>query len=238
MKNAILVVLSFTGLISFGQDINQMTYEAYLSSSETLWLGAVEQASRKYENTKDDASLFELALAQFGVLNYTMIDQKKDLFNRFADDTLEKLDDLQERDYRSADVQALKASIYGNSIAYSPWKSMYLGPRSASLVEAAIKADPKSPIVQKQYAQQKYFTPETWGGNKEIARDSFEKSIELFEMESATNNWMYLDNHAWLGIIHREQDNKEGALAVWGKAIEAEPDFHWVSKQLIPSVRE
>jgi tetratricopeptide (TPR) repeat protein len=226
-------------LVSFRQhaEINKMSYEAYLSRSEALWENTVDAARERYVRQKTDAHLFELALAGFGLLNATMRTENEALFDAHVEETLDYLKQLIERDHRIAEVKALMASVYGFKIAYAPLKGMFLGPRNTALIEQALDLKPDSPIVQKMYAQHQYFTPEMWGGNVENARRAYERSIELFERDGDVGNWMYLDNHAWLGMIYKSEGDAARALQVWNKALAAEPDYRWVSEYLIPSVQ-
>jgi tetratricopeptide (TPR) repeat protein len=114
---------------------------------------------------------------------------------------------------------------------------MFLGGKTSDLLETALKNAPNSPIVQKMFAGNQYFTPEMWGGDKDKALAAFLKSNQLFEKGKDTQNWMYLDNLAWTGLIYQEKGMHEEAKKVWEKAIALEPNFEWVSKGLLPSLK-
>ena len=121
-------------------------------------------------------------------------------------------------------------------MAYSPMKAINLGLKSSQLLEDAIKQNPQSPIVLKQYASNLYFTPEMWGGDKELALKTFLKSTEKFVGTDFEKSWMHLDNLAWTGIIYQESGNQTLARQTWEEALLIEPDFYWISKQLLPSL--
>lgn len=236
--NYLLKIVIILFLASFIQknDIRKLTYEAYLSGSETFWKNAVSEAEARFESVSSNEHMYQLALARFGLLNATMVKENEDLFDEYVDETMELLEKLEKRNYKAAEALALRASIYGYKIAFSPLKGMYLGPKNTALIDKAIALNPNSPIVQKMYAQHQYFTPEMWGGDIENAKRAFEESIRLFEKEDDKRNWMYLDNHAWLGIIHKKQENLSNAREVWEKALAYEPDFKWVGEVLMPSI--
>jgi len=99
-----------------------------------------------------------------------------------------------------------------------------------------MEENPSSPIVLKLYASNQYFTPEMWGGNKDLALKAFKKSTEYFGKNNQEKSWMNLDNLAWIGKIYQEEGQPEIAKLTWKKALEIEPNFYWVSKGLLPTL--
>ena len=236
-KLTLLTIWMF--LVSFNQkhEIRALAYQAYLSGSETYWKNTVKEAQSNYDQVASQDRLYQLALAQFGLLTATMSTENEELFDEYVDETLDLLEELEDRGYQVAEAKSLRASIYGYKIAYFPVKGMYLGPKNTALIDEAMSMEPESPVVQKMYAQHQYFTPEMWGGDIKNAKQAFKKSIQLFEENGQTDNWMYLDNHAWLGIIHKKQENEVEAREIWERALNIEPDFKWVGESLIPSLQ-
>jgi len=57
---------------------------------------------------------------------------------------------------------------------------MTYGPEAATALETAKKMDPNNPRVYLLEAEDKYFTPEEYGGSKTEAKTLFEKSKELY----------------------------------------------------------
>jgi tetratricopeptide (TPR) repeat protein len=219
------------------QDVKRMTYDAYLSGTITLWESAVQESASQVEANPSSEAVYQHALALYGLLNATLKDESEKYFDKYDDDLEKQLDLLIERDYKSGDAHALMAALFGFRIAYAPWKGMYYGPKSSSYLDDALELSPESPVVQKMYASNQMFTPEMWGGSIDNALTAYTKSNELFEDNGDTLNWMYLDNMAWIGMIHKNKSNDELALQVWNEALALEPDFNWVSKGLIPSIK-
>jgi hypothetical protein len=58
---------------------------------------------------------------------------------------------------------------------------MTYGPQAAEALETAKKLDANNPRVYLLEGQDKYYTPEQYGGSKEEAKVLFEKSKQLFE---------------------------------------------------------
>ena len=138
------------------------------------------------------------------------------------------------------EAKALLSSAYGFKIAYSPMKGMVLGGKSSSLIEKATKQSPESPLVWRLHGSNKLFTPEQWGGDKALALESFRKAINLFEAtcKDLSLHWLYLDTLAWTGQACSANDENTEAIAVYNRALEMEPDFHWVSKSLLPNAQK
>jgi tetratricopeptide (TPR) repeat protein len=232
---AVLVMITLMAM-GFPQDLKRLSYLAYLDQDKNSWKSNVAVATKAYQSQPDTESKYQLALMEYGLLNATMKDQDEKLFDAYVDGLEERLEELSKDKTHSAEAKALLSSVYGFKIAYSPWKGMILGGKSSDLLEAAMKSAPNSPIVQKMYAGNQYFTPEMWGGDKDKALAAFLKSNQLFEQRSDTENWMYLDNLAWTGMLYQEKGMQAEAKKVWEKALAIEPNFEWVSKGLLPSL--
>ncbi len=213
-------------------------YDAYLSGLKLLWEKGVAQEQRKFDSHPTDHNRFDLAYAQFGLLSYTLKNKDEELFDDYVDETIEHLEHLVENDFQVAESKALLSSIYGLKIGYSSWKGMFLGPRSARLIEEATKTDRNSAIVWKLNGRSKQFTPKSFGGDNEAAIRSYEKAIKLWETQSLIeDNWFYLDTYAWLGLAYEKKGDVEKAINCYEKALELEPDFNWVKNSLLPKAR-
>lgn len=224
---------------SFQQPIQNSTYAAYLSGSMQLWERSIAQAQQEYEASNTNESRFDLALTMYGGMSATMKDKDEDFFDQYVDDAMDHLEGLIDQNFRIADCKAIQSGIYGFKIAYSPWKGMFLGSKSNSTIESALREDPNSPIVQKLYGNSKLFTPETWGGDKQMAVKAYEKAILLYKNESGSqNDWMFLDTYAWLGQAYQAVDKKDKARETYLASLEMEKDFNWVNYVLLPQVTQ
>ena len=215
-------------------EVEELFYQGYLTSSQTPW----EQALTKIEqNTSltDDQRLTAVTEAQIGLLNYAMANQDEDAFDEVADALEENLEKLLKQDKKNALAQSRLAQLYSSTIAFSPYKAMYLGPKSEGLVDKALKYDPTCPNAWVQRGGAQLFTPAMFGGDKEEAVRSFQKAVQYFEEQGDTNrSWQYLNALAWLGQAHQQAGQTSDAVAVFQKALEVEPEFGWVKYQLLP----
>lgn len=65
---------------------------------------------------------------------------------------------------------------------------MKYGPEGASALETAKKLNPDNPRVALLEAQDKYFTPEQFGGSKSEAKKLFEEAVKKFESFKPASN--------------------------------------------------
>ena len=247
MKNILFVLLLFsayTALNGQSPEVDEHTYQAYLggkdlSATKTDWKNIVALRKKESDSKPNDKnSKYRLALAQFGLLSATMRDQDEDLFDDYIDQTEDNLEAIIKQYKDWGEPKALLSSVYGLKLAYSPWKGMYLGPKSANLMEKARKQSPSSPLVWKLYGNSKFFTPEMWGGDLKEAIQAYEKAIELYKTDTGSTefNWFYLDTYAFLGQAYNKNEERSKALATYERALTIEPGFYWVKKVLMPIV--
>ena len=240
MKKTIITVLIAAAALGqlHSQNIDALMYKAYITNNMGLWekaVGVTKSASTSSPNDVDKKFIY--ALAQYGLLNATMAKEDEEQFDKFLDDTKATLEYLIEGNARKAEGKALLSSVYGLQMGYSPMKGMFLGGKSSSLIEEALKEKPESPMVNKIYAGSKLFTPEMFGGDVIVSIKHFEKAISVYEKDSALfiNNWLYLDTHAFLGIAYKKVGRIDDAITLYKKILVVEPQFAWVSNVLLPS---
>ncbi|WP_375578979.1 tetratricopeptide repeat protein [Marivirga tractuosa] len=225
---AVVLMIVINAQLSKAQKVDSLMYKAYLLSSQSLWESALDQ-------NENDWSL-EKAIAYYGILNNTMVSSNEEKFDEFVDPALEYLESLEEQGIHKAEAMALRSSIYGFIMAYSPWKGMYYGPKSSSAIESALEKNSDSPIVNMISGTSLFYTPETFGGDKEAAVEAFEKAIALYE-KANYQGWLYINTLASLGQAYQSIGQKDKAIETFEKALTVEPNFKWVSSQLLPQAQ-
>jgi tetratricopeptide (TPR) repeat protein len=243
MKTLILIFLFCSPWMCWAQDAtDERMYLAYLSkdSGATPWTDAVEERRQALsKNSKDDQLRYNLALAQFGLLNHTIKVQDEDLFDRYYDQTLDNIDAIITSNKTWSEPYAMKSAIYGLKMGFSPMQGMILGPKSSTLIDKAKKFNEKSPLAWKVYANAKFFTPEMWGGDIEEAIRAYDQCINLYESDpdQLKFNWMYLDALAFQGQAYLKSGQSAKAIAVFEKALRIEPRFDWIRYNLLPKAK-
>lgn len=240
-KNLLFIIcLVQAAVMHAQQSIQDIQYKAYLSEeSLTLWKQAIT-ASQAALNQRpgNDSLLFNLVLAQYGLMNATMRTQDEDTFDKYYSKAVESVDELMGRNKKWGELAALQSAIYDLKMGYSPMHGVVLGSKSSALIEKATRLSPLSPFVWKVYAASKFFKPEMFGGNIDEAIDAYKKSIQLYETKGPIRtNWLYLDTLAFLGQAYIKKGNKADALALLEKALKVEPNFNWVKNVLLPKAK-
>jgi len=226
-------------------EANLLTYKAYVDGQDydkavDLWKSAIKRSEQQLNGDPENATLrYKLVLAQFGLLAATVREKDKDLFDEYADVVVESLERLIGEDENQAESYAVLSSVYGLMLTYSPWKGMFLGPKSSALMEKALKINPNSALVQKLYGNSKFFTPEFFGGDVHAAITAYEQAIVFYEQHNdVRDNWFYLDTFAFLGQAYLKSGNREKAIAAYEKALSVEPEYAWVKYVLLPEARK
>jgi tetratricopeptide (TPR) repeat protein len=234
LQNIILLTSLF--LISLGhsakaQTTTDLAYKAYLYNSEQLWQQAIAQTA-----TEDH---WALSQAYYGLLTVSMATKNEALFDETVDKALALLEKLEENNDHKAEAKALRSSVYGFVMGFSPIKGMYYGPKSTNEINEALLLNKESAVVWMVKAGSLYYTPEMFGGDKLAAEKAYEKSIHFFENNGETENtWMYLNALAGLGKTYLANGKKEAAINTYKKALSIEADFNWVAKVLLPKAEK
>ncbi|UII27207.1 tetratricopeptide repeat protein [Fulvivirga maritima] len=239
IKTSLLIFFCLTTFFNLAlaqSDLNKLAYKAYITEDKDLWKEVVEKRQNLYNNDKSGENLYQLAMAQYGLLNNTRVDKDEDLFDEYYDEILENIDDLLDQEYEKANAYALRAAVYGLETSYSGWKGMFLGPKSSSNLSDAKEEDYSSPFVWATYGSAKLFAPSMFGGDKEEGIKSFKKAVELYEKAQLQQDWRYLYALAWLGQAYYRTEQPEKAKEIYKKALKAEPNFQWVKDDLLPEV--
>lgn len=222
-----------------GSSSDMLTYTAYLKNALPLWEKAINEQKKSVDEGSSKKQKLVLAITYYGYLSATMATEDEDAFAKKLNPAKELLEQLM-KDYDSwGEPKALLSSIMGLEMAYSPLKGAFLGMKSSSLMGKAMKENPDSPIVMRLYAGSKQYTPAMWGGDKKVAAEYLGKAIAEYEKQNqTTNNWLYADALANLGIVYSEIDETDKAKETFNKALAFEPEFGWVKHSLMPQLAE
>jgi len=227
MKKLITVIVGVITVVASAQSTKEIAYGAYLTASKTMWEKSVAQAVEEHGEES-----FERALALYGLLNNTMASQDEKTFNKYKGETIDLLEELIEEKPNWGEPKAVLSSTYGLVMAYSPMKGMFLGMKSSSLMDEALKQQPESALIQKLYAGSKLYTPEMFGGDPEEAVNFFTSAIEAYRKGSVENDWLYLDTMMGLSMAYRKVGQQEKAVEILQEAIKIEPKYYWAKSQL------
>ena len=104
---------------------------------------------------------------------------KTDPYAEKADKQIKKAEELMKS---NSEIFVVKKMIATLRMLGDPMnRYMTYGPEATAMLDEAKKTNPDNPRVYLLEAQDKYFTPEQFGGSKEEAKVLFEKAQKLYE---------------------------------------------------------
>ena len=107
---------------------------------------------------------------------------KADKTDPYADKAAAQINKAEELMKNNSEIFVVKKMIATLRMIGDPMnRYMTYGPEAQAWLDEAKKTDPNNPRIYLLEGQDKYFTPEQFGGSKEDARILLEKSKQLFE---------------------------------------------------------
>ena len=111
-----------------------------------------------------------------------MMAAKADKTDPYADKADKQIKKAEEMMKNNSEIYVVKKMIATLRMLGDPMsRYMTYGPEAQAALDEAKKLDTNNPRVYLLEAQDKYFTPEQFGGSKDEAKVLFEKSKQLFE---------------------------------------------------------
>ncbi|MEP6730895.1 MAG: tetratricopeptide repeat protein [bacterium] len=140
-----------------------------------------------------------------------------------------------------AESYVLLTSIYGREIGADPSQAQTLGMEIQRVSAEAAQLGPNNPRVSLVQGMGALFTPPEWGGGPAAAEKLFLKSAEQFATDhpvAPAPSWGRGEVYAWLGMVYERTGRKTEAMTAYRKALDAEPNYPWVSRVLIPALEK
>lgn len=146
---------------------------------------------------------------------------------------------------RSAEIRplpethALLSSVYGLQIGRNPALGAVLGPGAGEQRGMADRLGPENPRVWLLKGIGAIYTPPAYGGGLDKAGEYLDRSLELFrtdEPEPPLPAWGKADVHVWRGQVFQQLGDTERARTEYAAALEIEPEYAWVTEDLLPAL--
>ena len=107
-------------------------------------------------------------------------------------------------------------------------------------MDRALKLGPDNPRVLLLRGINAVHAPRMVGGGLERAQEYLEQSVALFGRTTSAAllpSWGHAEAYAWLGRVHERRGDRERAERAYMHALELDPNFSWVSRVLLPRLR-
>jgi glycosyltransferase involved in cell wall biosynthesis len=248
MKNRFILLLIFVGWFS-GQAVPQtlqdereryqnQIYEAYVLNRMPLWLSTLQSMEAAYARRPDPALLYDILLAQYGLIGYYLGSEDKKPGEYHLDRAEKNLEVLARIPAYRSGALAFEGAFLAFRITLRPIRSVQLGPRSYRRIDEAIEADRANPRAWIEKGNAAFFTPPVFGGSKTGAIEYYSEAIRLLEIQMPNNyRWLYLSTLVSLANAYEKTGDLATAIRVLEKSLAYEPRFKWVKDEMLPDFR-
>lgn len=215
------------------ESLQNNIYKAYITGDMSLWERTLSEMETMYARRPTNALLYDILLAQYGIIGYYLGVDQKDRASFHLDRAWQNLDRLSKsQHYRTASL-VFESSFLAFRIALRPLRAVQLGPRSYRVLDQALEADPSYARVWIEKGNAAFYTPPMFGGNRLEALDHYRKAISMFERNLPNNHrWLYLSTLMALANAYKSNDEPDKAIRTIEKALAFEPAFAWALEEL------
>lgn len=168
-------------------------------------------------------------------------ERKRELVDHI-NSAIQHMEIVVELDPMLADGWNLLSSAYVHKTSVRPLKAIGLSRKYRRARARALELEPKNPRVILIGGIIDYALPGVVGGNKDRAEGAFEEAARLFAEEVIDDpfvpSWGHDEAYARLGIVYMDRGDLVDARNAFERALEINPEFGWVSQDLIPSLEK
>ncbi len=249
MKRIIIFIITILVVRVFGQPYDEYIIQGQekIQSAINDWeLKKMMDARAYFERILNQEEMEWLTHYYVAYCDYrltTYVFSKNDMkgAKKYINDGIKHLKVCIDANPNFAEAYSMLSSFYGNKIAIMPWTGFWYGPKTGKLMQQAIEIGFDNPRVRLQQGISYYFTPEQWGGSKQLAKESFQKATKLFQTKlnnPVLPNWGHSEVYGWLGSVEYKLGDIDAAKVNFDKALEIDPNNNWVKYQLMPLLKE
>jgi tetratricopeptide (TPR) repeat protein len=211
-----------------------LALQAYLGNDLPTWEAAIAATTSIAD---PEERLLTVAEFQLGRGYAAMAADDKAALNDALDEAGDALDALWEINDGNAVAHGVYAGLLGLKIAKTPITGMLYGSRASKYAEKAAKLGSDNGAALYHAASNLHYTPEQWGGDPESALALLERAVDAYGPDR-DRNWRYLNTLALKGQVQARLGRTDAARATYARALDAQPDFLYVSRVLLPQLEQ
>lgn len=240
LLTGILLVVAFQVASANEREMYQnRIYQAFVSGDMNVWERTIDAMERYYARAPLPDMLYDLLLARYGFIAVCLDKEDKAKAREQLDKADAELEKLLVYNAFLSRARALEGALLGFRISLRPLSAIRLGPRSYRAIDLALELDPENPTAWMEKGNSRFYTPSTFGGSKEEARDAYLEAVRLFEINLPNNQrWLYLNSLVGLAKSYAYTGQEDLGLATYRKVLKFEPDFTWVKEELLPQAEK
>jgi tetratricopeptide (TPR) repeat protein len=242
MKHLLIFFLLFVSAVltsSYSREISphiRAFEEAYDAWDDSLFRAAHDSFS-----PRSDTGIYWRSVIAFHRVNFYLYgfeyhrDEKK--AQGIISAALEELKEAESMNGFDGELYALRATLRGIQITFNPLRAPIVGPQVQNDLDAAFEAGPHNPRNLYLLGVSYYHMPGFVGGGFERAQEYLEDAVGYFsqEQERGYRNrpWGHSTALAFLGEIHRREENVSAAEHWYRRALEVNPEDGLAKKGLL-----
>ena len=235
MMHVILTVALAFELGAATADLESAVIRGDRAEIERLMLATRDAIEEAPEEERDELRhLF--AYASWRLASYEERGSKP--YKKMLEAAEDELDELLDRRPDHAEARALYGTVQGWLVT-GMWSGMRRGPRSDKAYKRARELAPDNPRVAMHQGVSRLFRPGAFGGGLDKAEEELTEAMELFEKEAPGGDWPswgHAEILGWMGQVMYRKGELEQARAYYERALEMEPEYHWVLEFLLPEL--
>ncbi len=210
-------------------------YTAFISGDMTSWRETMDELAKT--KPQQEKNKLQLLSYYYGYSAWLIGNDKESEAKAAIKKAEELIEEILRANPEQATALAFQGAFIGFKIGLTPFKAPFLGPKSSKAIQRALDIDPKNCQATIEFANALYYRPATFGGDKKLAIEYFERAASLFEgHDRAKLNWIYLNLLTVLAQAYEETEQPSRAKAVYEKILDIEPDYSWVRDELFPAL--
>jgi len=237
MTHLIFLPLFFLPLICNAQSRQIQIYESFIQGNMDKWASIIKEMESDKTLKSVDQKL-ELAGYYYGIIGYIFGKKNKDKANDYIEKGDALIDQVLNVSPGNVSANAYKGAFVSYRIVMNRYKVLALGPKSLYYLDKAYKLDSQNTLAIVSKANALFYAPKMFGGDKDEAVKFYLRSLSLMERTNKSdNNWFYFSVLVTLAHAYKYMGQFEKAKQVYEKALQKEPDFLWVKKDLLPNLK-
>ncbi len=229
MKTKLLFVLCFCSSLCLAQT-DRALYEAYLRKDMTVWQEYIDHAdwARLSNREKERLLNYEYGYAAYiSDKDAAAADFYLKQFNQHIEDHAAHLTAATLATYRSA-YCAFMTKV-------DKWRMISFATKSLRYADEAVAADLRNPLALALYGNVKMYTPKTFGGDKAVAIQYYQRAEAVYESQKETrNNWNYRALQLCMIQCYEKTGQLNKALEKCKAVLDDEPDFAYLCDEYLP----
>lgn len=211
-------------------------YQAYIGNNMQAWKRTIDVM--QWEKNKTSPYILELVNYQYGYIGWCIGNDRKEEASKYLELAEDNLEILERRSYKASYFNSYRSAFYGFRIGLNVLKAPFLGPKSVSAAELAMKQDSSNPFGFIQYANAQYYMPAAFGGSRILAIRYYQKAEKIMKSNPVylKEDWNYLSLLVTIAKAMEETGNLKAARQYYERILKIEPNFLWVKNELYPNL--